>query len=783
VPKVSAIQNAFNSGEITTLLYGRTDFDSYKNALKVCLNNIPLIQGATTRRPGTYFCDEVADSSKFTRLIPFKYSTTQAYMLEFGEGYIRFKRDNAPVTETPQAITAITKANPMVVTYSGADYSAGMHVDIQGVVGMTEVNNRRYEVVSVDTGANTMILEDMAGAQIDSTNFTAYSSDGTVAEVVEIAAPYQEDELARIKYVQSADVLYLVHPVYAPRRLTRSSHTTWTLTTMTNTPSADGFVDGPYLPVNSTATTLTPSATTGTGITLTASSIVGINNGTGFQASDIGRYIRIKEGTDWAYVEITGRTSTTVVTVTAWESLVNTNAKASWRLGLYSETTGYPAAVTFYEDRLIFGGCPANPPRFDGSRTGDYHVFRPTDYDGTVVDDHAVSFVLNSDDVQTIRWMKGDEKALVVGTVEGEWPVRPSVNSEAMSPTNVSAKQSTGRGSADIQGIRAGDAILFVQTAKRQLRELAYVFEADKFKTPDMTVLSEHITKAATPETSGITDLTYQKMPQSIVWATRGDGALLSFTYERDQKVLAWARHELGGYSDSANVTHAKVESVACIPSADGTRDELWMIVQRYINGRLVRYVEYLTKTWEHGDVQEDAIYGDCALTYDGIPALTITGLYHLAGQTVGVLADGAAHPDCVVSATGTITLDAAASVVQVGQRYNSDGQLLRLDVGAADGTAQGKLQRSHRVIVRVHDTLGLKTGANFNTSGRGKLTEYTFRTGANLTDTAVDLQSKDCDVAWDGDYTTENYVCWRFDGMFPGTILAIMPQMHTQDR
>ena len=103
MPKVSPIQNAFNAGEISPLLYGRTDFDSYKSALKVCLNHIPLIQGGTTRRPGTYYCDEVMDSTRFTRLIPFKYSTTQAYMLEFGHEYIRFKRNNAPVTQAVAA--------------------------------------------------------------------------------------------------------------------------------------------------------------------------------------------------------------------------------------------------------------------------------------------------------------------------------------------------------------------------------------------------------------------------------------------------------------------------------------------------------------------------------------------------------------------------------------------------------------------------------------------------------------------------------------------------------
>jgi hypothetical protein len=219
------------------------------------------------------------------------------------------------------------------------------------------------------------------------------------------------------------------------------------------------------------------------------------------------------------------------------------------------------------------------------------------------------------------------------------------------------------------------------------------------------------------------------------------------------------------------------------IPAQDGSRDETWVIAQRYVNGRSVRYVEYLTKMWERGDVQEDAIHWDSALTYDGVATTTLTGLHHLAGETVRVLADGAAHVNVTVSATGTVTLTRSSLVVHVGYSYNSDGQTLRMEAGAADGTAQGKIQRTHRFIIRVHDTLGLKLGSTFNATGVGKLTEVVFRTSSDNTGEAVPLFSGDKEIPWDGDYTTENQHCWRFDGGFPGTVLAIMPQLHTQDR
>jgi hypothetical protein len=278
MPKVSPIQSAFSTGELSPLLYGQVEFDNYKSALQVCQNWLPLIQGPITRRPATYFCDEVKDSSKEVRLVRFKYSTQQAYMLEFGHQYIRFKRENAPITLTAQDITAVTNASPCVLTYSGADtYANGDDVDITGVVGMTELNGRRFRVTNLNAGANTFQLLDLGGSPINSTNYGAYVSGGTVAEVYEIVSPYDEDQLFQLKFVQSADVLYITHPEHTPRKLSRTSDTAWTLTSLNNAL----LLDGPYLSVNTTATTLTPGAATGTGVTLAASSIVGINGGTG----------------------------------------------------------------------------------------------------------------------------------------------------------------------------------------------------------------------------------------------------------------------------------------------------------------------------------------------------------------------------------------------------------------------------------------------------------------------------------------------------------------------
>jgi hypothetical protein len=450
-----------------------------------------------------------------------------------------------------------------------------------------------------------------------------------------------------------------------------------------------------------------------------------------------------------------------------------TTATVNWRMGVWNSVDGYPAAVTFYEDRLTWGGAPGAPGRVDFSKSSDYENMAPTAATaGTVANDNAIAVTLNSKNVQVIRWLEDDEKGLFVGTVSGEWIIRPSNQNEALSPTNVNAKQSTTHGSKNVQAVRAGKATLFVQRAGRKLRELAYVYEVDGFRAPDMTVLAEHITYGG-----GLVEMAYQQEPQSLVWAPRADGVLLGFTYERDQSVIGWARHQLGGYSDSGT-TGAKVESVAVIPAADGSRDELWLLVKRYIDGGVKRYVEYMTKFWEQGDAQEDAHFVDCGLTYDGVATMSGSGAYHLRGQTVSVLADGATHPDITITATGGWTLVREASVVHLGYGYNSDGETLRPEAGAADGTAQGKTQRTHNVTFRLHEAMGVKVGPSFS-----NLTRLVFRTTADNLNEAVPLFSGDKHTKWEGDYTTDAHICWRFDQPLPGTVQSVMPQLHTQDR
>jgi len=764
--RASLIQNAFNAGELSSLMLGRQDVDKYGSGMFVCLNGIPFVQGGWTRRPGFAFLHQCKHHAKLARVIPFQYSITQTYILEFGEQYIRFFTNHGILTQTPQNITAATKASVCVITYSGSDtYANADRIHVSGVVGMTQLNNREFAVANVNVGAKTFEITDTDGVNVNSTNYGTWTSGGTVAEIFQVTTTFVEADLADIRVTQSADTLYLLHPDFPPQTLVRVSALSWTLADIT-------FTDGPYDSVNTTATTLTPSAATGTGVTLTASALTGINLDAGFKVTDIGRLIRLQQGSVWGYVLVTGHTSTTVVTVTVLSTLTSTAAKAVWRLGTWSDTTGFPTNGTFFDDRLFLAGAALFPQRLDSSKTGNYTNFSPSATDGTVVADNAVSFTLNADDVNAIRWLAPNEKGLLVGTGRGEWLVRASSLNEAITPTNISAKPSTRHGSEQIAPVSAGKAVLFVQRASRKVRELVYVFEVDGFKAPDMTLLAEHITRPS------IDQLAYQEQPQAILWAVRSDGVLLGMTYERDQDVIAWHRHELGGHSNAAKTAIPVVESIAAVPTPDASRDELYAVVQRYINGGTKRYIEYGSKLWEAADAQADAFYTDCGWTTTDSPVTdTVTGLWHLEGETLGAYVDGMKHIDVTV-ANGTVTLARTGAIKTLGYFYNSDGQTMPVEGGAQDGSSQGKTKRINRVGFWLLDTLGLKFGYDTTVS----CGEILVRNWGDDYGTATPLFTGVVRERFEGDYDKLGQVYWRADGPFPANVLSVMPQLTTSD-
>jgi len=213
----TVIQRSFSSGEVSPSLYARTDLVKHATGLRTAQNGIILRYGGYANRAGTEFINEVSDSAKTVRLVPFIFNATQTYVLEFGEEYMRVIKDGVQVKLTAQNITGITAANPAVVTIAGHGYANDDEVAIASVGGMTELNGRNFKVANVT--ANTFSLKYMDGTAVNSSSFTAYTSGGTASKIYQIATPYQESELASLYYVQSADVISIVHPNHPPAEL------------------------------------------------------------------------------------------------------------------------------------------------------------------------------------------------------------------------------------------------------------------------------------------------------------------------------------------------------------------------------------------------------------------------------------------------------------------------------------------------------------------------------------------------------------------------------------
>ena len=443
-----------------------------------------------------------------------------------------------------------------------------------------------------------------------------------------------------------------------------------------------------------------------------------------------------------------------------------------WRLGLYNSDNGYPSAVSFHQDRLWWGGCTQYPNRADASNTGDYENMAPTELDGSVIDSDALSFTLNSNQVDAIVWMASDEWGMLVGTVGGEWCIAPSSQQQAITPTNVNAKQMGSYGSADMAPLRISKATFFLQRTGRKLREMTYQFMNSTFTAADISLVGEHLTE------SGLKQMAVQLAPQQIIWVVRNDGFLVGVTYDKDQDICGWHDHVLGGFSDAAQTSAPVVESVATIPAPGIQRDEVWLSVKRYINGAVVRTVEVMSKMWEDGDATATCNFLDCSAEL--IPSdLTVSGLSYLKGQTVGVLTDGAVHANCVVSGSGTITLQWTASLVQVGLPYTSTGQSLHIEAGGGEGPAQGKIRRIHRAVFSFFQSVGLTVGSNVK--GVNSYPQ-TFRGASDPISQAVGLFSGIKRWSYEGTWSPDGMIFWSTSDPLPCNITQIMAQLDTED-
>ena len=661
--------STFTAGEISPRLEGRVSIEKYREGLADLTNMVVQPHGGVTRRPGTEYLGEVKDSSVATRLIPFEFKTSDTYILEFGDQYMRVFRNGLQVLEdNEKVVSAITQTNPGVLTSTSHGLSNGDEVYLYNTSGdMTEFKARNYKVANVTT--NTFTLQDLFGNNIDTTDYTAYGGSGiSVDKIYEIASPYAAADVDAVRFAQSADIMYLVHPGYAVRTLSRTDHNAWTFASASITGSP------------------TPALNTGLG--------------------------------------------------------------------------NYPSVVTFFEQRLVFAASNNNPQTIWFSKSADYLNFTI----GTAAND-ALAYTIAAQKVNAIRYLS-PTRVLTIGTSGGEY-VLTTTNGGPVEPTTTVIRKYSNYGCISAEPVQVADLTLFVQRGGRKIREFQYAGEINigAYAAVDITILSEHLTEG------GITDFAYQQEPESIVWALRPDGTLLGLTYRREEEVVAWHKHIIGGTFSGGQ---AVVESIASLPTDSG-EDELYMIVKRTINSVTKRYVEVM-KPFDFGGDTTTAFFVDSGLAYSGASTSSLSGLYHLEGETLSVLANGATHPDKTVSGGG-ISLDFVATTGAVGFGYTSQMQTLRLESGSVDGTSQGKPKRIHDITVRFHETVGAEVGTNASNADR-----IYFRDSSMAMDEAVPLFTGDKEIEFPGGYDDDARIFVRQTQPLPLTVLALYPRMNTFD-
>jgi len=745
--KATPLLSNFNAGEVSPLIDARSDLEKYQSGNRTMENFLPLVEGGATRTPGTYFALETKDSSQASRLFPFHFSTTQAYVIEAGDLYFRFYKDDGQIGTVDSSTT-------LLAHFDGTDAEAGNYTsedtnahtittvnetqldtaqkvfgtasmlfdgtddyvtisDSNGVDDWWHMGTGAYTIdfwVRMDTvNANNGFFQqrddatnyveftynsgflgitymDAAAPAITSAEYTMaadtwyhvalirgwggnsdnhaitingiafvtevetadwpdlaavleigrdntadldgwidefrvtkgvarwtanfipptqaypYKDTGTLTggglTTYEVTTTYEAEDLFEIKTVQSADVLYLFHPDYPTKELTRTAHTSWTLTDH-QAKTDDAMAVTGISKANPAVVTCTTVPTT-----LAAGDIVYITGVVGM--------------TEVNNIFFTVGTVVTGAGGTFQLSGIDSSAYGAWASGgipqemIFGTTDNMASTGAFFEQRLVMSSTNNNPQTIYFSRNADYNDFDTTD--GTVSDDDPLEITLASDRVDRIRWLVGQD-SLLAGTVGGVWKIGASSSNEALTPTNISAKKQITAGVKDIEAALVSDSVLWVSRAGTAVKQLSYSFEVDKYVAPDLTRIAKHIAFGATAATSGIVETAFQSEPVPILWAVRADGQLLGMTYETQEHIYAWFRV----------VTDGDFESVAVI-SRENDEDQVWVIANRTIDGSTARYVEYFKPMNFYSEI-EDAFFVHSGLTWTGTTASTVTAI------------------------------------------------------------------------------------------------------------------------------------------------------------
>jgi hypothetical protein len=415
--------------------------------------------------------------------------------------------------------------------------------------------------------------------------------------------------------------------------------------------------------------------------------------------------------------------------------------------------------VTYYERRRWFGGTALKPQNLWATRSGT-----ESNLSSSVPSqaDDALELRIASQQQQSIRHLVALQDIIAL-TASGEHRVFAD-GGPAISLDTISIKPQGATGANLVQPALANDRALYVQAQGSYIRELAFdPAGVGRFTSENVSIMAPHLF-----DSYQIVDLAYCRAPVPVLWALRSDGVLLGMTHMPEQQVYGWHRHVVGG-NDENDVPF--IESICAIP--ENNEDVLYMAVRRRLDGGYFS-VSIERITTRHFIDQSSAYFVDCGLTYSGVPATKITGLWHLEGVEVDIVADGADKPRQTVT-NGTITLSSPASKVHVGLNYVSDLMTLPQSYEGAPAGGQGTMKNVSKVFLRVKASTTAKVGPAFD-----KLRATAARSVSDPFDSPPALRTAEMSVSVDPSWTSDGAICVRQDRPLPLTVCAIAHETAT---
>lgn len=770
MPRVTTVQSNFTAGEISPRLYGRTDLARYMAGAKEITNGIVLQHGGIRRRDGTIFVAE-AGGTGAVRLIRYVFNRDQAYCLEFGAGYIRFFTDNGAVVDSGnnvyQISTTYTEDELFAIRFCQTGNEMFLAHPNHPLAQLSRLAHDSWTISDV-TYLNQPVKEDTwkVPFALELNNTTVGDNRYAYCPIFR-TADYRvnakgENVSRRIFSVGGGEAIITGTSSGSPTTALRHKITVVKAFESTTIEPYDWWMDGQP----QCALTITGSLTAGSSVVLSYGPYTGENtmsitnavettyygrractiNGSnaGGQKLTVGDMIKTERTTGevvfYTTTAVTGNagalqpfsatfpisdsedistligticysrqcteTSTAnVATAEDIDSIISINSgyvkvtevyenryagtvtktlsssvapgPNAWAIlrPAWTDSSGYPSAVTSFEQRLVVSGTAYAPNTVWLSKIGNYYDFLP----GSLDDDAMAVTIASSEQADIVHLEQ--TKGLIALTSSGEVTFMGGVE-KPITPTNIQIKGQSVYGSSIVKPQRIGNELYFVQRAGRKLRAFSYKYESDDYGASDLSIMSEHLTQ------SGVKDMAYVPEPESILWMCLEDGGLVSVTIERENDVVAWCDHETDGL----------VESLCSVPSSD--TDTLWMVINRDGN----RYIERMAA----GIYLDSAVEGSTVSATD-----TWSGLDHLEGKTVSVVADGVVLADCVVT-SGAVTLSRAANDVVIGLPYTTTIETLMQDFGTGTGSIQGNSNRIGEVSVRYMDTVGCKINGDY---------------------------------------------------------------------